>query len=245
MNTLVIARIAEGQWHALDDDLVVGRGAVLPRPDGRLFLSIDAWHDTVFEQLAEIMLAELPRPLYTVVDEADLDLRTRWVQAGLTARRREFEYVLSSGADPLSRRSQACELLSPGMAEVDPLRHLDATIRAEIESTVGWDQMPAAVLSRPLDPAQYVVATTHGDYVGLARLALLPRHTRIGLIAVRSDHRRQGIGRALLNEAIRVTRERGVATVSAEVHEANTAALALFETAGATRQGSNLELVIR
>jgi ribosomal protein S18 acetylase RimI-like enzyme len=240
MNTLVISRIAEGQWHALDDDLVVGRGAVLPRPDGRLFLSIDAWHDTVFEQLAAIMLAELPRPLYTVVDEADLDLRTRWVQAGLTARRREFEYVLSSGGDQ-AVPTPDLELVALGAADVDRLRGLDAAIRAEIESTIGWDQMPAAVLSRPLDPAQYVVAATHGEYVGLARLAQLPRHTRIGLIAVRADHRRRGIGRALLGE---VRRLRAV-PISAEVHEANAAAIALVEGAGATRQGSNLELVIR
>ena len=35
-----------------------------------------------------------------------------------------------------------------------------------------------------------------------------------------------------------------IATVSADVHEANTAAIALFEAAGARRTGSNLELVI-
>jgi hypothetical protein len=70
MNTLVITRVAERQWHALDDDLVVGRGDASPRPDGRLFLSIDAWHDDVFTHLAQAMLAALPRPLYTVVDEA-------------------------------------------------------------------------------------------------------------------------------------------------------------------------------
>ena len=49
MNTLVITRVAERQWHALDDDLVVGRGDASPRPDGRLFLSVDAWHDSVFD----------------------------------------------------------------------------------------------------------------------------------------------------------------------------------------------------
>jgi hypothetical protein len=107
-------------------------------------------------------------------------------------------------------------LLPTGTAELDPLRHLDRTIRAEIEATIGWDQMPAAVLSRPLDPSYYAVAAELDAYVGLARLTLLPRHTRIGLIAVRSDH-----------------------------HEANTAANALFEGAGAHRTGSNLELVIR
>ncbi|GAB3860450.1 GNAT family N-acetyltransferase [Dactylosporangium cerinum] len=243
MNTLVITRVAERQWHALDDDLVVGRGDASPRPDGRLFLSVDAWHDDVFAHLAEAMLAALPRPLHTVVDEADLDLRTRWVQAGLTTRRREWEYVMPSGGDGAAP-PPGLTLLPVGTAELDPLRHLDRTIRAEIEATIGWDRMPAAVLSRPLDPTHYAVATELGAYVGLARLALLPRHTKIGLIAVRSDHRRRGIARALLAEILAATQARGAGTVSADVHEANTAAIALFEAAGARRAGSNLELVI-
>ncbi|MET7423018.1 GNAT family N-acetyltransferase [Dactylosporangium sp. NPDC005555] len=244
MNTLVITRVAERQWHALDDDLVVGRGDASPRPDGRLFLSVDAWHDDVFTRLAGAMLAALPRPLYTVVDEADLDLRTRWVQAGLTTRRREWEYVMSSDGDRAAA-PPGLTLLPMGTAELGPLRHLDRTVRAGIEATTGWDQMPAAVLSRPLDPTCYAVAAEADAYVGLARLALLPRHTRIGLIAVRSDRRRRGIARALLAEILAATHTRGVATVSADVHEANTAAVALFEAAGAHRTGSNLELVIR
>lgn len=244
MNTLVITRVAERQWHALDDDLVVGRGDASRRPDGRLFLSVDAWHDDVFAHLAGAMLAALPRPLYTVVDEADLDLRTRWVQAGLTARRREWEYAMpSGGAGAASPPGLA--LLPVGTAGLDPLRDLDRTIRAEVEATIGWDRMPAAVLSRPLDPTCYTVAAEPGGYVGLARLALLPRHTRIGLIAVRADRRRRGIARALLAQILAATHDRGVATVCADVHEANTAAVALFESAGARRTGSNLELVIR
>jgi ribosomal protein S18 acetylase RimI-like enzyme len=244
MNTLAITQVAERQWHALDDDLMVGRADASPRPDGRLFLSIDAWHDSVFEQLAAVMLAALPRPLYTVVDEADLDLTARWRQAGLTTRRREWEYVMASGSVPVPS-PRGVTTLPIGAAELRLLRRLDRAIHAEIESSAGWDQMPAAVLSRPLDPARYVVAAEADAYVGLARLALLPRHTRIGLIAVRADHRRRGIARALLAQVLRATHERGVATVYAEVHEANTAAIALVEAAGARRHGSNLELVIR
>ncbi|WP_308445502.1 hypothetical protein [Streptomyces rubradiris] len=33
----------------------------------RLYISIDAWHDTAFDRLAAAMLAELPAPLYTLV----------------------------------------------------------------------------------------------------------------------------------------------------------------------------------
>jgi hypothetical protein len=48
----------------------------------------------VFDRLADTMLADLPRPLYTVVDEADLDLMLQWERAGFAPRRREWEYVV-------------------------------------------------------------------------------------------------------------------------------------------------------
>ncbi|MCR6488764.1 GNAT family N-acetyltransferase [Amycolatopsis sp. OK19-0408] len=38
----MIDRVAADQWHALDD-LVVGRGQTMRKPDGRDFISIDAW----------------------------------------------------------------------------------------------------------------------------------------------------------------------------------------------------------
>src|SRR6266568_4816728 len=91
---VVVARVAEHQWHALADDRVVGRGDVSLRPDGRVFLSIDSWHGAVFDRLADAMLADLPAPLYTLVDEADRDLAAGWERAGFTAGRREWEYLV-------------------------------------------------------------------------------------------------------------------------------------------------------
>src|SRR3954452_15486997 len=88
-----VSHIAAGLWHALEDDLVAGRGEASRRPDGRMFVSIDAWHGAAFDRLAGAMLAALPRPLHTVVDEADLDLTAQWQRAGFTTRRREWEYA--------------------------------------------------------------------------------------------------------------------------------------------------------
>ncbi|WP_285773131.1 hypothetical protein [Microtetraspora sp. NBRC 13810] len=90
----VITRVAEKRWHAVEDDRAVGRGDTSHRPDGRIFLSIDAWHGAVFDQLADAMLTDLPKPLHTVVDEADLDLTSNWEQAGFTTRRRKWEYLV-------------------------------------------------------------------------------------------------------------------------------------------------------
>lgn len=233
---------------------MVGRGEVSCRPDGRLFLSIDAWQGAVFDQLAETMLTDLPRPLYTVVDEADLDLLLRWEQAGLAPRRREWEYVLPTdpritglGSAPPPR---GVTTLAVGQAEEGPLCALDRLIRDEIEATVGWQEMPAEVLSGPdgpvrPDPARYAVAACSDQYVGLVRVAPLPRQPRIGLIAVRSDQRRRGIARALLAEVLGSAHRRGIDTASADVKQSNGAAIALFEGIGARRTGSNLELVLR
>jgi GNAT superfamily N-acetyltransferase len=245
-HSLVITRVAERHWHALEDDLVVGRGQASSRPDGRVFLSIDVWHGEVFHRLADVILADLPTPLYTVVDEADLDLTSRWRRAGFVTRRREWEYVVPTdpavtGLDAVSPPA-GVTILPAGAADREPLRELDRVIRDEL----GRDSMPAEVLARPaLDPSRYVVAAEGDRYVGLVRVAPLPRQPRIGLIAVRADRRRRGIARALLGEVLGSLHRSGTATASAEVHETNAPAVALFEGVGAVPASSNLELVLR
>lgn len=90
----MITRVSDGQWHALADDLVVGRGDAVLRPDDRLFVSIDAWHDPVFDRLAAAMLAELPGPLHTMADADDPATVAGWQRAGFAVRRRERTYTL-------------------------------------------------------------------------------------------------------------------------------------------------------
>ncbi|MFI7669473.1 GNAT family N-acetyltransferase [Nocardia sp. NPDC049526] len=253
--TAVITRVAETQWHAVADDRVVGRGDASRRPDGRIFLSIDSWHDTVFDQLAAAMLTELSTPLYTVVDEVDADLRSAWERAGFATRRREWEYLASTdphdtGLDSVPTPADVT-ILPVGAAQEAPLVEAYKTIRGEIDAAVGWDCMPAEVISRPdgavpIDPARYAVATRSGQYVGLLRVATRRRHARIELIAVRADHRRDGIARALLARVLGTLHRSGIDTMSAYVNDANAAAVALFDGIGSSRRaGSNLELVLR
>jgi ribosomal protein S18 acetylase RimI-like enzyme len=253
-HTIVITRVSERQWHALEDDQVVGRGDASHRPDGRIFLGIDSWHGSVFDQLAAAMLADLPRPLYTVVDEADLDLTTSWERAGFAARRREWEYVVPTDPQVTGLASvplpAGVTIVAAGAAQEGPLRTLDRTIRDEVEAAVGWQAMPAEVLSRPdgitlQDASKYVVAAESDRYVGLVRIGPRIRQPRIGLIAVRASQHRRGIARALLAHVLGSLHDSGVKTASADVNEANAAATALFEGLGAGRTSSNLELVRR
>ena len=240
---VVVTQVAERQWHALDDDRVVGRGEASPRPDGRLFLSIDVWHSAVFDRLADVMLPALPRPLYTVVGETDVELTSQWRRAGFAIRRREWEYLV-----PTAPAGPSAVTIVPGReADENRLRELDRVIRAEVEAGIGWHEMPAEVLPRvpALDPSKYTIAARGDEYVGLLRLAAVPRQPRIGLVAVRASEQRRGIGRALLNHVLGSLHDAGAETASAEVSEANVAATALYDGIGARRTGSNLELVVR
>ncbi|WP_086845588.1 GNAT family N-acetyltransferase [Amycolatopsis kentuckyensis] len=230
--------------HLFERPGVAGRGEVSRRPDGRLFLSIDTWDDADFALLAADMLPALPRPLHTVVDEADTDLRSRWESVGFTTRRREREYVLPTA--PGTVPVPAGLTIGPPSDE-RALRSLDDAIRAEVSATVGWPEMPAEILPRPevLDVTSYTVAAAEDGYVGLLRLAAVPRQPRIGLLAVRADRQRSGIGRALLTHVLDALHHKGIPAATAEVNEANPAAIALFEGAGARRVGGNVELVLR
>ncbi|MFE3166294.1 GNAT family N-acetyltransferase [Streptomyces sp. NPDC059224] len=251
---VVVTRVSDTQWHAVEDDLTVGRGVASRRPDGRLFVSIDAWHGAVFDRIADAMLADLPTPLYTVVDEADHDSRSAWERAGFATARREWGYLVPT--DPhitglgSVRPPSGVTIVPAGEAEEGPLRALDRLIRDEVEATVGWQTMAAKVLPRPagttlLDPSKYAVARHVDQYVGLIRVAPLTRQPQIGLIAVRADRHRRGIARTLLAHALGSLHHSGTASAWAEVDESNAAATALFESIDARRTAGTLEIVRR
>lgn len=251
---IMITRAADMRWHAVDDDRVAGRAEAWYRPDGRLFLSIDSWHGAVFDQLADAALANLPRPLYTMIDEADTGLASHWTRAGFTTRRRELEYLVPT--DPRvtglgSAQPPSDVMIVPvGDADEDLLRQLARQIHDEVEAAIGWREMPAEMLPRPpgsvvADPSKYAVASRSGHYVGLLRMSSLTRLPRIGLIAVLSGQQRRGIARALLAQALGSLHDCGISAVSAEVGESNQAGTELFDGIGGRRVGTNLELELR
>ncbi|MFJ8623536.1 GNAT family N-acetyltransferase [Kitasatospora sp. NPDC093550] len=249
-HALVVTRVSDTQWHAVADDLVVGSGDASRRPDGRLFVSVDAWDGAVFDRLAHALLTDLPEPLHTVTDEADQETTAAWQRAGFTTVRRERCYAVPTDPQVTGlgtvRPPAGVTVVPAGQAQEGPLRDLDRVVHAEVAAGPGWPAMPAQVLPRPagttvLDPARYTVAQQDGRYLGLLRIAP-PRRPRIGLLAVREDHRRRGIARALLAHALESLHREGVTSAWAEVTESNTPATALFEGIGARRAGGVLEL---
>lgn len=248
----MVERLAHDRWHAVDDGLTVGRGDASRRPDGRLFVSVDAWHAPVFDRVAAMMVRDLPRPLYAVVDGADSESASNWERAGFTVARREWQYVVPTdpqvtGLDAV-KAPAGVTIVPAGEADGDLLRAVDDAIRHEVETTGGWSTMQAEVAPYPertalTEPSTYAAAVQDGRYLGLVRATSGPRRARIGLIAVLADQRRRGIGRALLAHALSALHHSGIASVAVDVPESNAAAVALFEGAGARRTGSNLELV--
>ncbi|MDX6262776.1 MAG: hypothetical protein QOH84_4464 [Kribbellaceae bacterium] len=244
---VTISRVAENQWHAVENDLVVGRGHASRRLDGRTFLSIDTWRGAIFDQLAAAMLADQSMPLYTVVDETDRELADSWGRAGFTTFRREYEFVVPTD-QPIAPVPADVVIAAADQVLEGPLRELDHAIRGEVGATFGWQTMPAEVLpwqggTRPMDPSKYTVAICDDRYVGLVRVATRTRRPRIGLVAVLAAEQGHGVARALLTHVLQGLHRSGFDAVTAEIDETNKPALALFATLGARRTGTTLELI--
>jgi ribosomal protein S18 acetylase RimI-like enzyme len=244
----VIIRVTEGFWRAVVDDREVGRGDASRRSDGRILVSIDAWHGAVFDRLAEAMLADLPRPLHTMVDGSDDETFAGWERAGMVLGRREWLYRVPTGPRP-GAAPAGLTLLPIGAPEQAQLQELYSAIRAEVEATVGWATMPIEMppqpAGAPIDPSRYAVAVGPDRYDGLVRVVTRRGHARIGLVAVRADRRRRGIGRALLVDVLATLHRDGIGAASADVDGSNAAAMALLEGLGGQQAGCGLELVLR
>ena len=138
-----------------------------------------------------------------------------------------------------------------GRAEEVPLVALDHDVRAEVGAAVGWQRMPVEMVARPdgspgvIDASKHVVAVRDGRYVGHARIAPLPRRSRLGLVAVLTAHRRQGLARAMLAELLGALHRDGIGEVFTEIDDRNAAALALFAGIGASPVGGAMELLHR
>jgi ribosomal protein S18 acetylase RimI-like enzyme len=253
--TALIVRVTPGvHWHALADDVVVGRGHALHRADGRAFISIDTWADDVFVALAEAITQDLAFPVYTVVAEDDREHLGRWSMLGFRDNRREDEYAIPTAPEFTGLKDAVLpvgfSLVGADRVDEDRLRQLDQTLRQDVPGYTGWVNQPEefhqlTFENRWFDPATYLIAVYQSEYVGLVRILGLPRQPRLGLVGVLPEYRRRGLARALLAAALRPLHERGVSTVSAEADESNLASRALLRGIGAVRTGGAIELVRR
>jgi ribosomal-protein-alanine N-acetyltransferase len=79
----------------------------------------------------------------------------------------------------------------------------------------------------------YVAAVQDGELVGYAGLVVAPPDEAwVNNMAVRRDHQRRGIGRALLEELLAIGRRNGAKHTLLEVAADNTPAQALYDSYG-------------
>lgn len=211
-----VTRVEAHAWHAVEDGRIVGRGDLSIRPDGRVFISVDAWQQPVFDLIAQTILSDVPGPLRTLLDESDEETLLSWRRLGLQVERRYREYALST-----RDRSEEQDAPPSGVSFLP----FGADPRGSVVA-VAADEHVGLVRFRPV--------ARDGRFIPLAR---------IGSVAVRADWRRRGIARALLTKALAELERSGVETAFAEVDDSDQAAVALFEGLGAARLDVTLELV--
>ncbi len=121
--------------------------------------------------------------------------------------------------------------------EVRPVRPEDMESVYKLEEACFKDPYPSYFLDQlaEANPLSFLVATIKGNVVGYAVVDRWPDHNHLVSIAVRSDARRQGIGRRLL-VALRAGLEVDK-PLRLEVRRSNAAAMGLYLGNGFRRIG--------
>ena len=120
------------------------------------------------------------------------------------------------------------------------MTHGDIPAVCEIEKACFPDPWSEASFESELsgkNPAVYVVAEEDGRVIGHMGVWYILDEGHITNVAVSPEARRKGVGRALVEESLRLGRESGLRGFTLEVRETNEAAIELyksfgFETAG-------------
>lgn len=114
-------------------------------------------------------------------------------------------------------------------------RHLAAL--AEIEKTCFHAPWSEKMLREELGKGIFLVAERDGQAVGYVGCQTVLDEGYITNVAVSPDCRRQGIGRALIEELAQRARAQGLSFVTLEARASNASAIALYEGAGFDRVG--------
>lgn len=142
-----------------------------------------------------------------------------------------------------------------------PLTTMPA-VQATIRPVTGYDlealaALDAAVFEPPYQLASgelveymvtsghFVVAEVAETMAGYACADVVDDEGQIIRLAVHPGARRQGLGRALLNDGLTYCHANGARTVTVNTQESNRASLAMYEDAGFRRVGRRIPMLVR
>jgi ribosomal-protein-alanine N-acetyltransferase len=127
-----------------------------------------------------------------------------------------------------------------GAFDVREFRAEDAAAASEIlreaRESASWS-MQALVEFMPLPGAVALMSERAGRATGFVLGRLMADEAEVLNLAVREECRRQGEGRALLEELLRRFAESGVSRVFLEVRESNRGAMGFYERMGFRQSG--------
>lgn len=150
-----------------------------------------------------------------------------------------------------SRGQDAIEVRRLGPGDEEIVRQLSiTTVRFDEPAAPARERKPHTAESAreflAIETNLQLVAFVGDEPVGLLlAYELIRRHGDgkmmfIYEIGVRDDHRRMGIGRALIEALQRICRERGVSRAFLTTGESNEPAIAFYEALGAARAGTDI-----
>lgn len=119
--------------------------------------------------------------------------------------------------------AEPCRIRAAGRADV-------AAVRAVEEESFG-DPWPEGAFLAYLDDC-FLVADAQGAVVGFLVARVVADEAEILDLAVAREHRRHGVGAALLRAALELLARRGVARTYLEVRASNEPALRLYASLG-------------
>ena len=120
---------------------------------------------------------------------------------------------------------------------VVPMAECHLAALAEIEKACFHAPWSETMLREELDKCIFLVAERDGQAIGYVGCQTVLDEGYITNVAVSPDCRRQGIGRALIEELAQRARAQGLSFVTLEARASNAPAIALYEGAGFVRVG--------
>jgi ribosomal-protein-alanine N-acetyltransferase len=119
-------------------------------------------------------------------------------------------------------------------ADIPALRALEQ----QAGTAAHWSERGYAALFSPEAPKRIsLVATVEAELLGFVIARCAPGEWEIENVVVARQHRRRGIGRALVQQILQAARRAASSAVLLEVRESNTAARQLYEQLGFVEAG--------